>query len=140
MGSRMRSSSDEPSGHRVIFLNPGNLYVAEAFYGHNLPGWPRVRKIALDGMVTTVAGDGQRGYADGLASQTRFDFPIGPSIDSSGNIYLADDFNHRIRVVRPDGQVITLVPENRATEMDQPSWPSSIIHCGRLLGPTARSM
>ncbi len=104
----------------LAFDSVGNLYVAEAFYGHNLPGWPRVRKIAPDGGVSTVAGNGQRGYADGPASQAQFDFPGGPSIDRDGSIYLADDFNHCIRVIRPDGQVITLAGTGEPGYRDGP--------------------
>ncbi len=114
-GAEERAYADGPAlqarfgaPNSLAFDTEGNLIVAEAFYGHNFPGWPRVRRISPDGTVTTVAGDGQRGYADGPAVQAQFHFPMGPSIDHNGNIFVADDFNHVIRVIRPDGEVLTL--------------------------------
>lgn len=126
-GNEARAYADGPAlqarfgaPNSLAFDSAGHLYVAEAFYGHNLPGWPRVRKIAPDGTVTTVAGNGQRGYVDGPASQAEFDFAGGPSIDHDGNLYLADDFNHCIRVIRPDGQVITLAGTGEPGYRDGP--------------------
>ncbi len=126
-GSEERAYADGPAlearfgaPNSLIFDAAGDLYVAEAFYGHNLPGWPRVRKIAPDGRVTTVAGNGQRGYADGPAAEAEFHFPMGPSIDHHGNIYVADDFNHCIRAIRPDGQVVTLAGSQQYGSKDGP--------------------
>jgi sugar lactone lactonase YvrE len=137
-GAEQRAYADGPAlqarfgaPNSLTFDTKGNLIVAEAFYGHNFPGWPRVRKIAPDDTVTTLAGNGQRGYADGPASQAQFHFPMGPSIDGNGNIYLADDFNHCIRVIRPDGQVLTLAGSGepgyrdgpvKAAQFDHPLW------------------
>ena len=142
-GSEERAYADGPTlqarfgaPNSLAFDSAGNLYVAEAFYGHNLPGWPRVRKIAPDGTVTTVAGNGQRGYADGPAGQARFDFPGGPSVDRDGNIYLADDFNHCIRVLRPDGQVITLAGTGEPGYRDGPAEVAQFDHpVWTVIGP-----
>lgn len=142
-GSEERAYADGPTlqarfgaPNSLAFDSAGNLYVAEAFYGHNLPGWPRVRKIAPDGTVTTVAGNGQRGYADGPASQARFDFPGGPSVNRDGNIYLADDFNHCIRVIRPDGQVITLAGTGEPGYRDGPAEVAQFDHpVWTVIGP-----
>ena len=126
-GSEERAYVDGPAlqarfgaPNSLAFDAAGNLIVAEAFYGHNFPGWPRVRKIALDGTVTTVAGDGQRGYVDGPAGHAQFHFAMGPSIDPNGSIYVADDFNHVIRVVRPGGEVLTLAGTGQAGYRDGP--------------------
>jgi hypothetical protein len=59
-------------------------------------------------------------YADGPAGQAQFRFPMGPSIDPNGNIYVADDFNHVIRVVRPGGEVLTLAGTGQAGCRDGP--------------------
>jgi DNA-binding beta-propeller fold protein YncE len=112
----------------LVFDAGGSLYVAESFYGHNLPGWPRVRMIDPGGIVTTIAGDGVRGYADGPADSARFDFPIGPSIDREGNLYVADDFNHRIRVLRAGGEVSTLAGTGEPGYRDGPARQAQFDH------------
>lgn len=81
----------------------GNLYVADRD-NH------RVRKIAPDGVISTVAGTGVRGYSgDGMpATRSLLDYPTGVALDSLGNLYIADTFNSRIRVVTPDGSIWTV--------------------------------
>ena len=79
----------------------GNLYVADT--GNN-----RVRKISPDGNVTTLAGDGTEGFRDGPAAQAEFDAPVGVAVDREGNVYVADTYNDRVRVVTKDGSVRTV--------------------------------
>jgi uncharacterized protein (TIGR03437 family) len=58
--------------------------------------------------VSTVSGQpGIAGFADGNASVAKFNNPRGLTIDSQGNLYVADELNHRIRRVSPGGTVIT---------------------------------
>ncbi len=57
----------------------------------------RVRKITPAGVVTTFAGNGTASGVDGVGTGATFNGPIGPCIDAIGNIYLADQFNHKIR-------------------------------------------
>lgn len=79
----------------------GNLYVADT--GNN-----RVRKITPDGKVSTLAGDGAAGFRDGPAAQAEFDAPVGIAVDKEGNVYVADTYNDRVRVVTKGGEVRTI--------------------------------
>src|SRR5205085_149268 len=90
---------DTPSG--LALDDAGNLYVADT--GNN-----RIRKVAPDGQVTTIAGDGTAGYADGAATTARFNAPIGVAVTHEGRIYVADTYNDRIRLITPAGQVSTV--------------------------------
>jgi len=82
-----------------------NVYVADS---HN----QRIRRVAPDGTVTTVAGGGFSGllgaYVDGPADEARFAQPLDVAVDAAGNLYVADFLNHAIRKISVDGQVTTL--------------------------------
>jgi uncharacterized protein (TIGR03437 family) len=79
-----------------------NLYLGDA-------GTQRVRKVTSDGVITTVAGNGQAGYTgDGVpAIASAIYNPWGLAVDAAGNLYIADRFNHRIRKVTVDGIIST---------------------------------
>lgn len=87
-----------PSGLDVD--SSGNVFVAEK-QNH------RIRKITPSGVVTTVAGTGVSGFADGTASTAKFKNPFDVTVDSAGNIYVADYGNHKIRKIGTDNTVIT---------------------------------
>jgi sugar lactone lactonase YvrE len=78
----------------------GNIYIADTD-GH------RIRKVERTGRITTLAGDGIAGDRDGFAA--RFSLPYGICVDVSGNVYVADLGNRKVRRIRPDGSV-TAVP------------------------------
>jgi uncharacterized protein (TIGR03437 family) len=80
----------------------GNVYVADT-QNH------RIRRIGTDGKIATIVGTGQPSYdQDGRAgSQTAIYYPEGVALDSRGNLYVADTFNHRIRKLSTDGVVTT---------------------------------
>lgn len=80
----------------------GNIYVADS-------GNHTMRKITPVGVVTTVAGAaGVAGSTDGVLSVARFNYPTGVTVDSTGNIYVADLGNATIRVITSGGIVRTL--------------------------------
>ncbi|GAA3487669.1 RICIN domain-containing protein [Streptomyces cremeus] len=81
----------------------GTLYIAE-YTGH------RVRKVTADGKIATVAGTGTEGFTpDGrLATETLLNRPFGVAVDSTGTVYIADSFNHRVRKVTADGKIATV--------------------------------
>jgi sugar lactone lactonase YvrE len=79
----------------------GALYVADTL-NH------AIRRVAPDGMVTTVAGDGRPGLVDGVGRAARFQEPAAVAVDGNGILYVADTGNSAIRRVQPDGTVSTL--------------------------------
>lgn len=83
---------DQPSG--VAFDAAGNLYIADA--GHHV-----VREVDLAGVITIVAGTGEQGFGGdgGPASSALLDSPTGVVVGPSGDLYIADTHNHRIRKV-----------------------------------------
>jgi hypothetical protein len=82
----------------VTVDSTGIVYVADS---NN----QRIRKIALDGSVSTLAGDGTRGSTDGTGTGARFNDPIGITVDLAGNLYISDQANNRIRKLTPSGLV-----------------------------------
>ena len=92
----------------------GNLYIADA-------GNHRIRRVdAATGNISTVAGTGTSGFSGdgGAATSATLSFPGGVALDGSGNLYIADSSNHRIRRTRtgvprlPDGSSEPSPPSN----------------------------
>ena len=94
-----RLSLDYPSG--VAVDGAGNVYVADRV-NHS------IRKITTSGVVSTLAGSGTSGYTDGTGTSAQFKSPRGVAVDGAGNVYVADQENHRIRKITTSGVVSTL--------------------------------
>jgi len=77
----------------------GNVYVADS--GNNV-----VRKVFPDGRTVIFAGSGKMGHDDGIASEATFSRPGALTVDSKGNVYVADDLV--VRKISPDGAVTTV--------------------------------
>jgi RHS repeat-associated protein len=73
----------------------------------------RIRKVDINGIITTVAGNGTFGYSgdNGPATSASLASPNGVAVDATGNIFIADTYNHRIRKVDTNG-IITTVAGN----------------------------
>ena len=98
-GSGSVAQFNAPTG--VAVDSSGTLYVADES-NH------RIRKITTEGAVTTLAGDGYWGSTDGSGPTARFKYPSALALDNSGNIYVADSINNRIRKITSSGVVTTL--------------------------------
>ncbi|TFE30778.1 stalk domain-containing protein [Cohnella luojiensis] len=103
-----KAAFDQPSG--LAIDAQGNVFVADS-NNH------AIRKISKDGKVTTLAGNGNLGLTDGVGAKASFYNPSDVSVDSQGNVYVADTLNNVIRKVTVDGTVTTLnAPSTRIVE------------------------
>lgn len=106
-GPAAAAQLNAPAG--MVFDTAGNLYFADS-RNH------RVRKIATDGTITTVAGNALPGFSGdgGPANQAQLHTPTGLALDSAGNLYIADTGNNRIREVLANGTIGTLAGNGNA--------------------------
>jgi uncharacterized protein (TIGR03437 family) len=97
--------NDEEFGHLALDVQ-GNLYIADK-------GNHRIRRVAPDGTIRTVAGTGTRGFSgdSGPAVQAQLSFPCGIAVDRTGNVFITDQANQRVRKIDTAG-VITTVAGN----------------------------
>ncbi len=110
----------------------GNVYVADS-------GNDTIRKITASGVVTTLAGSaGLAGSSDGNASEALFWHPGAVAIDGSGNLFVADTNNNKIREISPGGAVTTVAggSGNNAGDSDG-TGPSALLNTpeGIAMGP-----
>lgn len=81
----------------------------------------RIRRIAADGTVTTLAGDGTPGLSNGAGAQARFNAPRGIAVDNFGNVYVADSGNSSVRRVTQAGDVTTVAGDGTVGSGDSPA-------------------
>jgi len=87
----------------IAVSSTGALYIADQM-NH------RIRKVDTQGNISTVAGNGLPGYSGngGKAVDAKLYYPTGISVDASGNLYIADYTNNRIRMVNESGIITTI--------------------------------
>jgi sugar lactone lactonase YvrE len=85
----------------------GNLYIADSYN-------QRIRKITVDGMISTIAGTGTYGFSGdgGPAISAELASPSGVAVDTAGNLYIADLGNFRVRKVTAGGLISTIAKGN----------------------------
>lgn len=88
-----------PTG--VAVDGSGNLYIADNQH---------IRKVTVDGIITTIAGTGSSGYSgdNGPATSAQVNIPHSIAVDGNGNLFIADTYNNRIRKVSTDGTITTV--------------------------------
>ncbi len=96
-GIGIAATFGDPTGVTVDKF--GNVYVADGLT--NL-----IRKITPAGLVSTIAGSGAQGSANGIGVAASFYAPIGIAVDSKENLYVADDGNNLIRKIILTGYTI----------------------------------
>ncbi len=111
-GAGAAAAFHTPSG--IAVDRKGNLLVADT--GNNA-----IRVISAQGVVSTLAGDGSAGFADGPGKLARFNGPTGVAVDALGNVFVTDTYNDRIRKIAPDGSVSTVAGGAAAGLLDGPA-------------------
>ena len=106
-GLATNAGLDQPQG--VAFDAAGNYYIAD--YGN------RVRKVDTNGIITTVAGNGSGSFSGdgGAATNAGLNTPNNVAFDSTGNMYIADFINSRIRMVDTNGIITTFAGNGGST-------------------------
>ena len=112
------ASFSQPSD--ITIDNANNLYVADE--GNNI-----IRKITPAGLVTTLAGTGSQGSANGPNATATFTNPIGVAADAIGNVYVADAFNQLIRRIGTNGIVTTLAGNGTIGNADGNRQPGKLL-------------
>ena len=104
-GSAKDASFNEPMS--LAFDVAGNLYVADSQNN-------RIRKITMTGMITTFVGTGAQDFSGdgGPAARASLNLPSAIAIDKSGNLYIADTNNNRIRKVTAGGIISSIAGTN----------------------------
>jgi trimeric autotransporter adhesin len=125
-GTATLASLNEPRG--VAVDSSGNVYIADS--GNN-----RIRMVNTSGLISTVAGDGTGGYGGdgGPATDAEINNPYGVAVDTSGNLYIAEQTGQRVRKVNSSGTITTVAGTGTAgapssesgTAVDQPLYNPS---------------
>jgi uncharacterized protein (TIGR03437 family) len=100
-GPALSATLNTPGG--VTVDSAGNVYLTDTLNN-------RVRKVTPGGIITTIAGNGSRGYSGdgGLATSAALYTPNGIAVDRAGNLYIVDTGNNRVRKVTSNGAMSTV--------------------------------
>jgi streptogramin lyase len=110
--NRLATSAELRTPSGVYVDSSGNIFIADSRNS-------RVRKVdSKTGIITTIAGSGQIGYSGdgGSAKAAALDLPYSIFVDSTGNVFIADIYNHRIRRVDAKTGIISTVAGNGLKE------------------------
>ncbi|HVW12580.1 MAG TPA: NHL repeat-containing protein [Mucilaginibacter sp.] len=110
-GKGAEASFGNPMG--VAVDSAGNVYVADSRND-------KIRKITPDGAVTTLAGNGKDGSADGQSGSASFFFPVALAAGTDGSVYVADTHNSLLRRISASGAVTTIAGKDPAQTKDLP--------------------
>ncbi|MGZ3864771.1 MAG: NHL domain-containing protein [Bacteroidia bacterium] len=93
----------------TAFDAAGNMYIADR--SNN-----RIRKVDVNGIITTIAGTGANAYGGdgGLATSAQLSIPNAVALDGAGNLYICDNGNSRIRMINSSGIITTVAGTNAA--------------------------
>jgi hypothetical protein len=83
----------------AVHPTTGEVFIADTYNN-------RIRRISQTGTVTTFVGSGSAAYVEGVGAGASFYRPGGIDFDATGNLWVADSYNHRIRRVAPDGKTM----------------------------------
>ena len=104
-GNGEEAAFNRPYG--VVIDTDGSILVADLMNN-------AIRRVTVDGKVTTVAGNGDPDMIDGDIADARFNMPQDLAIDSDGNVFVSDVGNHRIRRLSTSGKVETVAGDGTA--------------------------
>lgn len=126
------SGANDGVGTKASFSMPYGLAVDAAGTVYVADTWAHtIRKIMADGTVSTLAGMAYTpGAADGTGSAARFNKPMDVAVDASGDVLVADEQNHAIRKITPDGVVTTI-----AGSLGVAGWRDGVGHAAGFYRP-----
>jgi serine/threonine-protein kinase len=91
----------------------GTIYISDHYNN-------KIRKLSVTGEVTTFAGSGNQAFADGIGNNASFDRPSAICLDNSGNLFVTDGLNQRIRKIDSNGVVTTFAGSGTYGSQDGP--------------------
>ncbi len=116
------------TAYDVAFDSKGNMYIADSDN-------QRIRKVDKDGIITTVAGSGDKGYSGdgGPATEAALRGPSGIAVDGEGNLFISDHYNSVVRKVDKNGTITTFAGTGE-TGFNREKGPATEVMLNELWG------